>query len=738
MIDGTKSKEELIWELNELRRKVVELEEALSPLPIRTEDKSGLAAVDDYGDSLLSAESHVSESPLYLHQPTETLDLTSLFTKDLTASGSFDVRGDIWATTFGRLLQSLPIPTLLVDESFSISVANEACRKIKPDYEKFLGTLFSSLFPGESSARALAILETVFKDRRPRSAKGILDVGQHKKWTRMIFRSIRILKERFVLVLIEDITLEKARLELSQKHREILEKEIAERRRAEESLRESETRFRQIYDTAPMMMQCTDERGVIRSVNSSWTRDMGYSAEETVGNSLGSFLTLESRKVMARRFAHLWDEKEARDVPYKYVRKDGSIVEALVDSVLTNDPKWGVIALSAVRDITHQLVLERELREAQKLEAIGTLAGGIAHDFNNLLQIILGYADLALLGTDKSSADYERLRAIRESAARGSKLVNQILTFSRRVETKLRPVDLNDVVRQSSELLRRTIPKMIEIELSLSKEIKTVYADAAQLQHVILNLAINAKDAMPQGGKLSLRTQNITLGEEFAKRLPEVKPGHYVTLIVSDTGHGIPEEVIDRIFEPFFTTKKAGEGTGLGLAMAFGIVKMHKGHIMCHSQTGIGTSFEIYLPAMEVYVSTDLDKSAEMPGFGTETLLVVDDESLIRDWAQEVLSMAGYTVLKARDGAEALEIFAREAQRISLVILDMAMPGMGGKECAEKLLDMHPGTKILIASGLSIDESAREFLEHHTKGIIIKPLKMKEFLQAVRAALDRS
>jgi CheY-like chemotaxis protein len=304
------------------------------------------------------------------------------------------------------------------------------------------------------------------------------------------------------------------------------------------------------------------------------------------------------------------------------------------------------------------------------------------------------------------------------------------------VETKLRPVDINDVVGQSSELLRRTIPKMIEIELSLSKEIKTVYADPAQLQHVILNLAINAKDAMAEGGKLSLRTRNMTLDEEFAKRFPEVKPGDYVALIVSDTGHGIPDEVIDRIFEPFFTTKKAGEGTGLGLAMVFGIVKMHKGHIVCHSQIGIGTSFEIYLPAIEVYVSTDLDKTAEMPAFGTETVLVVDDESLIRAWAQELLSMAGYTVLTARDGAEAMEIFTREAQRISLVILDLVMPGMGGKECLEKLLDIHPGTKILIVSGFSIDESTREFLEHHTKGMITKPLKVKEFLQAVRASLD--
>ncbi|HTY25796.1 MAG TPA: PAS domain S-box protein [Desulfomonilaceae bacterium] len=735
MMDGTKSKEDLIRELSELRQKVVELDAMLSASAVHSYKESGPANLDDFGATLGSGEHPVTFRNL--HEPTETIDLTSLFTKDITGSGSFDVRSDIWATTFGRLIQSLPVPALLVDESFTISVANEAWRKIKPDYENIVGTVFSSLFPGGSATRAQAILDTVFNDRRSRVGKGILDVGQRKRWARMIFRSIRILKERFVLVLIEDLTLEKARLELSQRHQEVLEKEIAERRRAEESLRESEARFRQIYDAAPMMMQCTDERGVIRSVNSNWTRELGYSTEEAVGHSLASFLTPEFRKVMARRLAHLWDKKEARELPYKYLRKDGRVVDALVDSVLTHDPAWGAIALSTVRDITHQLALERQLREAQKMEAIGTLAGGIAHDFNNLLQVILGYADLVLLGKDKSSSEYGRLQAIRESAVRGSKLVNQILTFSRRVETKLRPVDINDVVGQSSELLRRTIPKMIEIELSLSKDIKTVYADPAQLQHVILNLAINAKDAMPQGGKLTLRTQNVTLGKEFTQKFPEVKPGDYVALILSDTGHGIADDVIDRIFEPFFTTKKAGEGTGLGLAMVFGIVKMHKGHIVCHSQIGIGTSFEIYLPAIEIHVSTDLDKTAEMPAFGTETVLMVDDESLIRAWAQELLSMAGYKVLAARDGAEALKIFAKESQRISLVILDLLMPGMGGKECAEKLLEIYPGTKILIVSGFSIDESTREFLESHTKGMITKPLKVKEFLQAVRATLDR-
>ena len=735
MMDGTKSKEDLIRELSELRQKVVELEEMLSAWAVHSYKGSGPANLDDFGATLVSGEHLVTLRNL--HEPTETIDLTSLFTKDITGSGSFDVRSDIWATTFGRLIQSLPVPALLVDESYAISVANEAWRKIKPDYENIVGTVFSSLFPRGSATRAQAILDTVFNDRRSRVGKGILDVGQRKRWARMIFRSIRILKERFVLVLIEDLTLEKAQLELSQKHQEVLEKEIAERRRAEESLRESEARFRQIYDAAPMMMQCTDERGVIRSVNSNWTRELGYSTEEAVGHSLASFLTPEFRKVMARRLAHLWDKKEARELPYKYLRKDGRVVDALVDSVLTHDPAWGVIALSTVRDITHQLALERQLREAQKMEAIGTLAGGIAHDFNNLLQVILGYADLVLLGKDKSSSEYGRLQAIRESAVRGSKLVNQILTFSRRVETKLRPVDLNDVVGQSSELLRRTIPKMIEIELSLAKDIKTVYADPAQLQHVILNLAINAKDAMPQGGKLTLRTQNVTLGEEFTQKFPEVKPGDYVALILSDTGHGIADDVMDRIFEPFFTTKKAGEGTGLGLAMVFGIVKMHKGHIVCHSQIGIGTSFEIYLPAIKIHVSADLDKTAEMPAFGTETVLMVDDESLIRAWAEELLSMAGYKVLTARDGAEALEIFAKESQRISLVILDLVMPGMGGKECAEKLLEIYPGTKILIVSGFSIDESTREFLESHTKGMITKPLKVKEFLQAVRATLDR-
>ena len=294
------------------------------------------------------------------------------------------------------------------------------------------------------------------------------------------------------------------------------------------------------------------------------------------------------------------------------------------------------------RNITERKHLEDRLRQAVKMEAIGTLAGGLAHDFNNLLQVVLGYAELILLGKEKQNKDYQRARLIYGAATRGRDLVNRILTFSRRVETKPGTIDLNYELKQVEHLLGRTIPKMIDIELRLANNLRLINADPTQIEQIILNLALNAAHAMPEGGKLVFETKNVGLDEEYCRTHLETRPGEYMLLTVSDTGHGMEKAILDRVFEPFFTTKQRGQGTGLGLSMVFGIIKSHGGYISCHSQPGAGTVFKIYFPATDVKIALDPASTLEMPSFGTETILLVDDEETIRDLGKEILTALGY------------------------------------------------------------------------------------------------
>jgi PAS domain S-box-containing protein len=731
--DEKKTKEQLIRELGELRGHIARLQAKATNATEEQAVSQGCPIVDsvENGAEFLR--------PLSLNgTSTETIDLSSLFTKDITVSGSFDIRGEIWSTTFGKVLQALPIPALLVDQSLKVTVANEAWGKVSKDYQQILGCPFSSLYPNNSKAtKAQSLIEGVFADRKPRVAEAMLKIGDTTIWGRMSFRSIRIKDERFILVLLEDLTSEKKQLALNRKQQETLQSEITERQLSEQAARQSEARFRRIYDNAPLMMQAVDRNGIVRSVNKKWLTHFGYTSDEIVGADIQRFMSESCRKSVDSILGNLWKNGEAHDLSCQFMRKDGTLVEALVDSSVTDDPVWGTVSLSTLRDVTHEILLEKQLREAQKMEAVGTLAGGIAHDFNNLLQIILGFSDLLLM-QDKRQRGNEALRSIREAARRGAELVNQILTFSRKVETNPRPINLNVVVEKIERLLSRTIPKMIQIELALDHDLATVFADPSQVEQILINLAVNAKDAMPEGGRLTIATSNVTLDEHYCKKRLEVQPGDYVLLTVSDTGHGMEKEVLDHIFEPFFTTKKAGAGTGLGLAMVFGIVKIHGGHIFCRSDPREGTTFEIYLPAMRAAFGSEVDTTAEFPAFGTETILLVDDEGLIRDFGVQVLRTAGYTVLTAADGEEALEVYARERSRISLVILDLVMPKMGGKQCVEELLKLDPQVKILIASGFMIDEQTRNVLAEGAKGIVKKPFRAKDLLRYVRNALDES
>jgi len=517
------------------------------------------------------------------------------------------------------------------------------------------------------------------------------------------------------------------------------------KQRAEKKLDESEERYRKTLELIPFSVTIARiEDGRFLMINDAFCRITGYSKEEALGKTsleLNLFVNPSDRSEAIRSIK---EKGQMNNAEIQFRRKDGSIFDGLHFGRpirYENEDCLVVVFLDITdrkRAQKEKEDLEVQLRQAQKMEAVGTLAGGIAHDFNNLLQGILGYTQILLMQKEKSDPDSSRLEQIEKAARRASELTQQLLAFSRKVETKLSPVDLNDEVKQVRKLLERTIPKMIDIELHLQKKLWVVNADPAQLEQVMMNLGLNARDAMPEGGKLVFETENVALDEEYCKAHLGAKAGKYVLLRVSDTGIGMDKETVGHIFEPFFTTKETGKGTGLGLAMVYGIVKNHGGYIMCYSEPEEGTTFKIYFPVIESESEEDRSKvrKEDMPEGGHETILLVDDEEVLRDIGKEILENSGYTILLAPDGERALELYRERADDISLVILDLIMPGVGGNKCLEEILKINPEAKVVIASGYSPKGHAKDALESGARNFIRKPYELKQMLQVVREVMD--
>ncbi len=485
-------------------------------------------------------------------------------------------------------------------------------------------------------------------------------------------------------------------------------------------------------------IEVTDATGRIVYVNPAFEQTTGYSREEVIGRNPS---ILKSGKHDERFYREMWRtllDGEVWTGRFINKKKDGSLFEEDVSITPVKDDSGTIVNYVAVkRDVTQEILLERQLQQAQKLESIAALAGGIAHDFNNLLTIASGYTEILLMEKKEGDPGHEELEAIRHAASRGADLVRSILTFSRQIETFPRVVDINDEIRHAEKLMMRTIPKMIEIRLDLAEDVDPVKVDAGQFEQILLNLAVNARDAMPGGGELTLRTRNVRLDEEYCRTHLGTTPGDYVMAEVSDTGHGMGPDEIERIFEPFYSTKRPGEGTGLGLAMVFGIVKGHGGHIACYSEPGAGTVFKIYFPVVrEEQRDEDPAVSREMTAFGTETILLVDDEESIRSLGESILRRAGYTTLTASNGVEGLEIYRKRGEDIDLVVLDMIMPEMGGEQCLEELTQIDPEVKVLIASGFSAQGMTKVSDRPGVRGFVGKPFKMSSLLKTVRKALD--
>ena len=368
------------------------------------------------------------------------------------------------------------------------------------------------------------------------------------------------------------------------------------------------------------------------------------------------------------------------------------------------------------------------------MEAIGTLAGGIAHDFNNLLMGIQGRTSLMLMNIDSSHPNYVHFKEIEDIVKRGADLTKQLLGFARGGKYEVKPTDINNLISKSSDMFART-KKEISVYGKYQEGIWTVEVDKGQIEQVLLNLYVNAWQAMPGGGELYLRTENITLDKSYVKPF-DIKPGRYVKISISDTGIGMDEATRQRIFEPFFTTKEMGRGTGLGLASAYGIIKNHEGFINVYSEQGQGTTFNIYLPASDKEIIKEKELPCELLK-GTETVLFVDDEEMIREVGGALLGQLGYKVLSAGNGKEAVEVYSNNKDKIDMVVLDMIMPEMGGDKAYDKMKEINPDIKVLLSSGYSVNGDATKIMKRGCDGFIQKPFNMKQLSKSIREILDK-
>ena len=434
--------------------------------------------------------------------------------------------------------------------------------------------------------------------------------------------------------------------------------DITARKHAEQALRESEKKYRSLFEDSIDAIYMTTTDGTLFEANQAFMDLFGYRKEELIGQSI---LVIYSDPGDQKVFRQIIDEQGfVKDYSIRFLRKDGTEIDGVITFRVQLDREERIVGYRGIiRDQTEHNNLQKQLLEAQKMEAVGTLAGGIAHDFNNLLTVVMGFSELLLAEKDPKQPDYGDLQKISHAARSGAELVQRLLMFSRRSEPKLVLMNPNRQILQIEKLMRRTIPKMVEIKLELSADLPDINADVSQMEQVLINLAVNARDAMPDGGKLTMRTDVVKLDEEYCRAHIDAEPGDYVLLEVLDTGHGMEKETVEHIFEPFFTTKELGRGTGLGLAMVYGIVRQHNGHITVHSEIGKGTTFKVYLPAVPTEAEPDIEEGNIIPAFGTETVLLVDDEEFVRELGTRILIKYGYTVIQAVNGREALDLFKK-------------------------------------------------------------------------------
>lgn len=523
---------------------------------------------------------------------------------------------------------------------------------------------------------------------------------------------------------------------------------ITERKLADETLRKNEELFRIAFEHAPTGMSIVGPDGVTYlAVNPLLCEMFGYAKEEFLGKTIHLVTHPDDEALSDEWILKKFNNEPCE--PYlekRYIHKDGHIVWGLVSAHwIRNDDGSHRMAIAHIQDITdrkqaeeERRKLEGQVRQAQKMESIGLLAGGVAHDFNNLLTPILGYADILSLGLEEADERKMQLRQISLAAERAREVVQRLLAFSRKQVLELKTADLGDIIRKFETMLRRTIRENIEIHVKISPDLCPVKADPGQIEQVLLNLSINAQDAMPAGGHLLIEADNIHLDPDSPLRSRDIQPGDHVMISVRDSGEGMDEEVIKHIFEPFYTTKELGRGTGLGLSTAYGIIKQHNGTITASSVTGSGSTFRIFLPQV-VLEGGEMPEEDFLPDAiapGNETILVAEDNEMVMSLACDMLTQMGYTVLAAGNPERCIDLAKQHDGVIHLLLTDFIMPRMNGKELYDVLKKQQPSLKVIFMSGYASDLIGNQDFINRENSFIQKPFSLQKLSEIIRRTLD--
>jgi PAS domain S-box-containing protein len=614
------------------------------------------------------------------------------------------------------VIRGLPLFVFLIDhdDRFLDHRAGRAADLFAPP-ESFLGRRIDEVLPEPPAGRLRAAMARARADRSQELVEYSLDMPSGPR--RFEARIVSLANGR-VAVLVTDVT---------------------DHWRTEEALRQSEERFRAFTERATDVLVTLDAEDRIGYWSPGATEALGWSAEEIVGRDAMELVHLDDAETAGRALEELARSPGAVVPIVVRVRaRDGSwrVLDAVCRNLLQVPAVRGIVVNA--RDVTHQRLLEHQVQASQRLESIGRLAGGVAHDFNNLLTVILSCAEgLGRdLGDDHPGA--EDVREIRAAGERARDLTRQLLAFARRQVIAPVVLDLNALLRDSEKLLRRVLGEDVDIAVDLAPELWPVRCDPAQVQQVILNLAVNARDAMPRGGKLTIETANLVLDEEHAAAHAGGVPGPHVLVAVSDSGEGMTPEARAHVFEPFFTTKPVGQGTGLGLATVYGIVRQSGGHVWVYSEPGRGTTFKIYFPRTDAAPaeSAPPPRSARGSG-GSETVLVVEDDPRVREVTVQALRGAGYRVLAAGEGREAMAVAAAADGPIDLLVTDVVMPERSGRQVAEELRRRTPALRVLYVSGYTENTVVHHGVLDAGVDLLAKPFTPSALLARVREVLDR-
>jgi PAS domain S-box-containing protein len=599
-----------------------------------------------------------------------------------------------------------------------IDVNAEAEKLLKRSRTEIIGKHQSFIHPAERSDEA----ESLFREQ-------ILTLGEHAVEFEVV--------DSFGARIPVEIKASVVRLDDNRIIAQGIFRDISERKLSEQALRESEEKYRRLFEDSKDGIYITTFDGRILDVNTSMIEMLGYKdKEEMKEHNTREFYYYPNDRL---KFLKEFESKDfTKDFEMVLRKKDGSKAHILLTSVAIRD-EYGnpVLFNGSMRDITQNKQLEQQLMQAQKMESIGTLAGGIAHDFNNLLAMILGTAELIKRHAKDNPAIQGYITRIIEASERGSSISKQLLLFSRPEQAELQPISVHSVIEQLTDFLIHFLPKTITINREEENTSAIIMGDGGHLHQALLNLSINARDAMPNGGIITISAQNVS-GAEVQKKFSDAGRHDYVALSVKDSGAGMEEEIQRRIFEPFFSTKARGKGTGLGLAIVHGIVQLHQGYIDVSSTKGVGTTFTMYYPAIAIEVTGEHHEETIMEQKTNETILIVDDEEMLREILVESLRDEGYTMLSAPDGIEAMRIYAEHKDSISLVITDLGMPNMGGEELFAKLHSMNNNVKVIVSSGFLDSSTRSDLLRRGIKDVLTKPYKFDLIFSTVRRVIENN